>query len=119
LGCAKPTQLSILLTADREVARLNKTYRKKAGPTDVLSFAMSEGEPAPSKILGDVVISVERAEKQAIEIGVSLAEEVLRLLIHGVLHLCGYEHEGVSKRKAAQMRKKEDELYDAVYGILG
>jgi len=120
LGCAKSCELSILLTGDREIAALNRDFRKKDRATDVLSFPMGERIDGgrPSQILGDVVISVERAREQAEMLGVLLEEELLRLLIHGVLHLCGYDHERVSKRKAAAMKRKENELYDAVYGLL-
>jgi rRNA maturation RNase YbeY len=106
-------ELSILLTDDAEISGLNQTYRKKRGPTDVLSFAMREGEVcltgtrANRQVLGDVVISVDSAVRQAKRYGVAFAEEIQHLLIHGVLHLCGYDHEGVSRTKAEAMRKKE------------
>ena len=119
LGCVRPVELSILLTDDREISALNRKFRKKSRPTDVLSFPMGASPgPAAVRMLGDVVISVERAEEQAGALGIRLEEEMLRLLIHGVLHLCGYDHERVSKRRAAEMKRKENELYDAVYGLL-
>ena len=106
-------ELSILLTGDAEISKLNQVYRNKKGPTDVLSFAMHEGRgaPLPEGLLGDVAISVETAARQAEEDGSPLADELLRLLIHGVLHLCGFEHEGVSARKAAQMKKAERQYF--------
>ena len=107
-------ELSIVLTGDEEITSLNSSYRKKAFATDVLSFSMHEGQGpvAPGLPLGDVVISIETARRQAKELEVSLAEELLRLLIHGILHLCGFEHENVSKKKASEMRKMEDLWFD-------
>jgi probable rRNA maturation factor len=110
--------LSILLTDDAEISRLNHTYRKKRGPTDVLSFAMCECEACPtggkvnSHVLGDVVISLDTAMRQAEEQEETCAGELQRLLVHGVLHLSGYDHDGVSRRKAAAMRKKEAQIND-------
>ena len=108
------SELSILLTDDNEIKDLNLKYRGKNTPTDVLSFSMNEGEKqtSSSSMLGDVVISVETAARQAYKHGVSLEEEVTRLLIHGLLHLVGYEHENVSEEEARKMEDKERELRD-------
>ena len=105
-------ELSILITDDKEIRRLNKKYRRKDKATDVLSFAPAEakGFVCHENILGDVVISAETAKRQAKEYGVSFAEEFARLLIHGILHLLGYDHENVSKRKALEMQELEDKL---------
>jgi len=103
-------ELSLLITDDAEIAELNSTYRNKQKPTDVLSFSQQEGEGAAEGILGDVVISLDTAERQAVEYEVSVAEELQRLLIHGVLHLCGYDHENVPEAVAEEMREKEREL---------
>jgi len=86
------TELSILITSDEEIKELNKLYRNKDRPTDVLSFPMGE-EIGGWKLLGDVVISIDTARAQAKELGISLEEEVKRLLIHGIVHLLGYDHE--------------------------
>jgi probable rRNA maturation factor len=94
-------ELSIVLVDDAAIQALNATYRNKNQPTDVLAFSMREGEAAPRRdLLGDVVISVETAARQATERGVSVAAEVRTLLTHGILHLLGYDHE----RSAADAR---------------
>lgn len=98
-----------MLVDDKQIRRLNKQYRGTDRPTDVLAFGQLKdyaidipGEPV---ILGDVVISVETAERQAAEMKHSLAEELDLLVIHGVLHLLGYSDE--TDAEAAQMRKRE------------
>jgi probable rRNA maturation factor len=96
--------LSVLLTDDAEMRTLNRRFRGKDAPTDVLSFPL--GEPGH---LGDVAISLETAARQAAALGHPLATEVAILLAHGILHLCGYEHEG-SPYKARKMRRKEAEI---------
>lgn len=108
------TELSILITGDEEIRELNKSYRANDMPTDVLSFSMGGSGTFPTALalLGDVVISIHSAERQAQERGISVPEEVLRLLIHGILHLIGYDHELVSEEEAKKMFDKEDVLYD-------
>ena len=101
-------ELSVLFTGDREIRALNKKFRKKDMATDVLSFP-ANGTPGGS--IGDLVISVPTARRQAREWGVSPAEEMLRLLIHGVLHLHGYDHEKVSRKEAERMRRMERKLF--------
>ena len=98
-------ELSVLLTDDAEIQFLNAHYRKKNKSTDVLSFPQQDDE-----LLGDVVISLETAKRQARTHGVTFREEVIRLVVHGTLHLLGYRHERVSRKTAQRMRKKEDEL---------
>jgi probable rRNA maturation factor len=88
------SELSILLTGDEEIHRLNQSYRQRDRPTDVLSFSQREGDfPAPAAVLGDVVISIDTANRQALERGHPLEAEILELLAHGLLHLLGYDHE--------------------------
>jgi probable rRNA maturation factor len=91
---ADGVELSILLCDDVFIRDLNRTYREMDKPTDVLSFSMKEGEKLGSspELLGDVIISVETAVRQAKQAGCTPIEEVTSLLIHGVLHLLGYEH---------------------------
>lgn len=106
-------ELSILLSDDKGIRELNKKYRKRDKATDVLSFPMcSDFElrtPNSELILGDVVISVETAKKQAKENAVALNQEITRLLVHGILHLLGFDHEK-GGRQALQMRKQEERL---------
>lgn len=92
---------------DSEIQTLNRQYRNKNKPTDVLSFPLTD-ELQPS-LLGDVVISVETAARQAQRRGHSLREELQTLLIHGILHLLGYDHE-VSRSEAVRMQRKEREV---------
>ncbi|MCC6932764.1 MAG: rRNA maturation RNase YbeY [Deltaproteobacteria bacterium] len=109
-------ELSIVFCNDKEIAVLNKQYRNKAKATDVLSFSLRENskDSMISYILGDIVISVDSAKRQAREKKLSAKEELLRLLIHGFLHLLGYDHENVSIKKARAMQKKEDELLNSL-----
>ena len=105
-----PSELSIVLTDDEQIHILNRDYRKKDRPTDVLAFAMSEGEFAEvsGAMLGDVIISVPTAARQAAERDVATLEEVTMLLAHGLLHLLGWDHETAAKDRA--MRAETDKL---------
>lgn len=100
----KGRELSILLTDDEGIRGLNRAYRKKDKPTDVLSFPMDDAD-----LLGDIVISIERASSQAYAFRVSEKEELARLVSHGLLHLLGHDHVK-GGRQAKEMRAREDEL---------
>lgn len=104
-------ELSIALVDDAEMAVLNERWRGRAGPTDVLAFALREGRHARHRgaLLGDVVIAVGVAARQAVERGHDLETECRRLLIHGVLHLLGYDHERPDE--ARRMRARERSLW--------
>jgi rRNA maturation RNase YbeY len=107
------SELSVELVDDRRMRRLNRLYRSKDRTTDVLAFPMREADnPCPS-LLGDVVISVPTALRQAREAGRRPEDEVAILLVHGVLHLCGYDHER-SRREAARMRRREQAILRAI-----
>jgi probable rRNA maturation factor len=86
-------ELSIVLMGDKEMRPLNAKYRKKNKTTDVLSFPAEHPTLARPVLLGDVIISVEQARRQAKERNHSLKTEMVTLLIHGILHLLGYDHE--------------------------
>jgi probable rRNA maturation factor len=90
----KKAELSVLLCDDRTIQALNRSHRKKNKPTDVLAFALGEGEvlPGAEGVLGDVVISLDTARRQAEDRGHALWDEVTLLLAHGLLHLLGYDH---------------------------
>ncbi|MDD8027301.1 MAG: rRNA maturation RNase YbeY [Acidobacteriota bacterium] len=90
-GIRKPS-LSLVLVGDDAIRRLNRTYRGKDKPTDVLSFPVMEPTPEGDFHLGDIMISVPRAEKQARELGHGLKHEIEFLAVHGFLHLLGFEH---------------------------
>ena len=104
------SELSLMLVSDSVMRRLNRDWRGRDRPTDVLSFAQREGPGgAPDGLLGDVVISVDTARRQAAERAEPLAHELDRLLIHGVLHLLGYDHER-SPTEARRMQRRERQL---------
>jgi probable rRNA maturation factor len=105
--------LTVTFIRDRAMRRLNRDYRGIDGPTDVLSFAYHEGEEAPAgdetSHIGDVVISVETAGRYARELGLSFDREIELLVIHGALHLAGYDHEtddGEMNRLERKLRKE-------------
>ncbi len=106
-------ELSVLFVDDVEMKELNGSYRNKPKTTDVLSFALQEAKGASyaGGALGDIVISVDKMLVQAKLYEVTPRAELLRLLIHGTLHLLGYDHEGVSKAEAARMRRTEMQLF--------
>lgn len=96
---------------DEQIRCLNRQYFHRPRPTNVISFPQQGFDTYPAHpLLGDVVISVETAQRQAQERGVELEEEIIILLIHGLLHLLGYDHEGsLAERK--RMETKEQELW--------
>ena len=107
-------ELSVALVDDESIAELNEQYRAKPRPTDVLSFSLVEGDFADHRggMLGDVVISVETAAAQAAERHRGLDETVTRLLVHGVLHLIGHDHE--DDGEAQEMQAEERRLLRAL-----
>jgi probable rRNA maturation factor len=107
-------ELSIALVDDAEIAELNARYRGVEGATDVLSFSLLEGAHAERRgdLLGDVVVSLDTAAVQARRGRRSLDDEVLRLLIHGTLHLLGHDHE--RDDEARRMRAEERRVWKAL-----
>lgn len=110
------SELGVELVGDGFMQRLNRTYRKMDRPTDVLAFSMREAPGPMSPVLGDVVISLHTARRQAKEGGHSIDEELAILLIHGILHLCGYDHER-NAREAVRMWRKERALFETLRPI--
>ena len=104
-------ELSILLLDDPQIAVLNEDYLQREGPTNVIAFPMQEGAFAEINpdLLGDVVISLETAAKEGLEAGVSMEDRLEELMIHGILHLFGYDHE-ISEKEAGRMEAKSREL---------
>ena len=104
------SELSISLVDDEEMTALNRHFRSEAGPTDVLSFSLLEGDHTEfrGQLLGEVVIDVEVAARQAARQGPGLGDEMTRLLIHGTLHLLGYDHQ--REEEARVMQAAEDRL---------
>ena len=104
-------ELSLLLADDKQIAELNSSWRRKNGPTNVLAFSLTEGPDSAMALnmLGDIVISVEIASREAEKAGLSLHSHLQELLVHGFLHLIGYDHEK-SGSEAVRMHNKEREL---------
>lgn len=98
--------LSLEIVGDSRMRRLNRTFRDRDKTTDVLAFATREGPGPPSLLLGDIVISLPQAIRQAREHQQGIDHELVVLLIHGVLHLCGYDHER-GENEARRMAKRE------------
>ena len=106
-------ELSLALVGNEEIRELNRRYRNKPTPTDVLSFAAAEPADPRPPLLGDVVISVEQAAIQAGRAHRTLEAEIDWLLIHGILHLLGYDHER-SPKEARIMRALEKKITRAL-----
>lgn len=113
------TEVSITFVDDEEMAALNAEYRGKQGPTDVLSFecdgldddfAWPEAEDEPFQ-LGDIVIAPDVAQRQAADFGTTFEGELTLLVVHGLLHLCGYDH--VEDDEAEQMKQRESAILRA------
>ena len=105
-------ELSISLVGDAAIMKLNRDYRKKNKPTDVLAFAMEEGAAVPSakgarRMLGDVIVSIDTARRQAAERKRSLLAEVTMLLAHGILHLIGYDHRNDEEERVMVAKTRE------------
>ncbi|MBI3810893.1 MAG: rRNA maturation RNase YbeY [Nitrospirae bacterium] len=107
-------EIGLLFVNDRRIRSLNRVYRGKDQPTDVLAFSLAHSKPvkvknnpdrSPPFLLGDVVISVPTARRQAREQGHGLRREITQLMIHGILHLLGHDHEKATE--ARRMRRKE------------
>lgn len=100
---ASQAELSVTLTNDARMEELNRVHRRKAKPTDVLAFPMDEMGPGPSgriQLLGDVVISLDTAWRQARVHRHDLLDEVIHLLAHGLLHLFGHDHRTAAEEKS-------------------
>ena len=110
-------EISITFASDHFVRKLNKQYRGIDQPTDVLAFAMQEGEwtEIQPQILGDVVISVDTADRQAREMGHDLNRENTILLVHGILHLAGYDH--MQEADAQKMKAMEMTILEAIEAV--
>lgn len=108
--------MSILIVNDAAIQVINRDYLGKDRPTNVISFAMQEGEGGGIQpdLLGDVVISAETAARDATEAQTSFEAELYFLLLHGILHLLGYDHERGTAAQAKRMEERERELFALV-----
>ena len=110
-GLDEDAELSVVLCDNAYIHELNKTYRNIDHPTDVLSFALNEGEEEAydgpdTKLLGDIVISLDKTREQADEYGHSFERELAYLTVHGMLHILGYDH--MTDEDKTEMRKEEE-----------
>lgn len=115
------TEVSVNFVTDEAIAELNEKFRHKVGPTDVLSFecdgidddalATVASEDAPVFELGDIVIAPDVADRQTREFNTTFDEEISLLLVHGLLHLCGYDH--MEDEEAEAMEKREADILEA------
>lgn len=114
LECPK-AELSILIVDDPQIATLNRDYRNRSGPTNVIAFAMRDGafaEVTPD-LLGDVVISTDAVSREAEKMALNFTRRFDELLIHGILHLLGFDHER-SESEARRMEERTQELLQAI-----
>ena len=105
--------MSVLIVDDAGIREINRDWLGKDRPTNVISFAMQEGEGAGvhADLLGDVVISAETAARDAVEAGTPVEHVLSFLLLHGTLHLLGYDHERGTEADAQRMEARERELF--------
>lgn len=119
-GKPEDAEVSINFVTEDEIHELNREYRGIDSPTDVLSFecdGFDDDMPLLEEMsfeLGDIVVSVDRAEKQAVEFGLSFADEMSLLITHGLLHLCGYDH--MVEEEAQEMEARECALLSSFWG---
>jgi probable rRNA maturation factor len=106
-------ELSLVLVDDEGIREINRTYLARDYATNVIAFAMQEGEYGDinPQVLGDIMISVETARADAERDGIDLADELDFLMIHGLLHLTGYNHENTTAAESRRMKEKESELF--------
>ena len=111
-------ELSILMVDDLQIEELNRTYLHREGPTNVIAFPMCEGAfgDINPHLLGDVVISTDTAATEAGEAGISVETRIHELLVHGILHLLGYDHE-TTEQDARRMEEKSAEIMTLLVGL--
>ena len=100
-------EISVALVSDAEIAALNQDYLQHEGPTDVISFALHEEDESP---LGDIYVGVDQAALQAAEYGATPADEVVRLAVHGTLHVLGWDHPEGDGRTESEMFSRQEAL---------
>ena len=112
LGCPE-AELSVTIVGDRSIRVLNRDYLGRDKATNVISFAMQEGEfgALNPQLLGDVVISADTAAREADEAGEPFLNRLAFLLMHGILHITGYDHERSGEAEAARMEEREREIF--------
>lgn len=112
----KDSEISVHLVSDKKIKKINKFYRGIDKVTDVLAFALQEGEKMKSADLGDIFISIPQIKRQAKARGISYKEELARILAHGILHLNGFDH--ISKKEEKRMFSLQEKIVKKiVYGF--
>lgn len=106
-------ELSLTLLDDEAMRELNRDWLGHDRPTDVIAFSLGEGDDEP---LGDIYIGAERALEQAAEAGVGIREELVRLVVHGTLHVLGYDHEDGPDRQHGDMWRRQEEMVQRILG---
>ena len=111
-------EISFLFVDNEQIRQINKQYLNRDHPTNVISFPLREGDYGDinPQVLGDIAISAERAFQDAVVGDLSLNDEIDFLMIHGLLHLLGYNHEGGNKKESIKMRDKENEVFFMLNG---
>jgi len=109
-------EISVAFVGDEEIARLNEEYLAHEGTTDVISFALHAAGESP---LGDIYVGVDQAGRQAAEVGVPVADELFRLVIHGTLHVLGYDHPEGPDRAGSVMYRRQEELLTGFLDRIG
>ena len=105
--------VNIIIVDNKKIREINKEYRKIDKETDVISFALEDDDTfikLPIRVLGDIYISIDKVKAQALEYGHSLKREICFLVVHGILHLLGYDHMNISDEKV--MFSKQDKILD-------
>ena len=108
----REAELSVTLVDDAEIKRLNREYRGRDRPTDVIAFSLG----SPEEPLGDVYVGADQARRQAEALGLPLSEELVRLAIHGTLHVLGHDHPDGDDRFASPMYVLQEQLLGEVLG---
>ena len=113
LECPDCCELSVSVVGDRTIRRINREYLGKDRPTNVISFSLNEGDYGDINphAIGDVVLSADTAQREAMDGNILFFERLSFLLLHGILHLCGYDHERSGDVEAHRMEAKERELF--------
>jgi probable rRNA maturation factor len=111
-------EISFLFVDNEQIRQINRQYLNRDHPTNVISFPLREGDYGDinPQVLGDIAISAERAFQDAVVGDLSLNDEIDFLVIHGLLHLLGYNHEGGNKKESIKMRDKENEIFYMLNG---
>ena len=108
IGKPRDTELEVIFLADKAIRPINKTYKRRDAPTDVLSFKLDRDEFGSRKFLGEIFISIDRAKENSRRFKADFKEEIVLYVIHGILHLFGYDDEDAASKR--RMSKKEKEI---------